>query len=289
MADDPRYFFLKPPALPITEKHNLLGRLVKNYADPIADYTPNGAPSTLIPFVAPLITSHITSVESILRSSSSSNAQALISALAAFGHSSSSGSDIRFTSERLEIIRLQQHDDTFEALKQLPEVKEKLPRMLRVGGKVYFVVAIVCWKNARFEFGTNSNQQTSLNATAPVGSAALGAVTGVPATMLSGIGDVEFKINQSSYGDHALRATAEGEQIIGLEYRLIRRSHWGLGKQVKMGEGAVRYEGGRYYGHEERMSGGDEGEEDEDEMDEEQDELADLKLTDERVEGFAEN
>jgi hypothetical protein len=276
MVDDPRYFYLSPPGLPITEKPNLLGRLVKHYASPTADYTPNGSPSSLVRFAAPPISTHLASVETLLERSSSTGSTAFLSALSAFGRSSSTDTQVKYTSERVEIVQLQQHDDVFDLLKRVPEVRDKLRRMLRVGGKVYFVVAIVCLKDARVEVGAHVSGATGGRVNVAPVMGALGGVSG-PLVQMSNAG---VEVGRASSFSEVLRGTVEGEQIIGLEYRVIRRSCWGLGNEAKMGDVLVRHEDGMWYGG--RGGIPDIEYDDEDDFD-------DFVLTDERIEGFAED
>lgn len=280
MADEPKFYFLKPPGLPISEKENLLARIVKSHANPIADYTPNGSPGNLIQFPAPPLSSGVTNVQVVLSSSSQTTAKALMTTLAAFTKEDSHEADISFASEAVEVVRLQQHSDTFDRLKTIPEVQQKLAKMVRVGGKAYLVVGLLIWKNTRFSSGHTSSDTISATAALPLESIVTAATGGIPVPL----GKAEVTVQDANATRNALKASVKEEQIIGLEYRLIKRELLGLGSGLKVSTSAVRYEGGKYYS----KGGEDEGEDISEEDDDGQGSiLQGVVLTDSRVEGCA--
>jgi hypothetical protein len=280
MTDEPRFYFLKPPGLPISERENLLARIVKNYANPTADYTPNGSPRNLVQFPALPLSSGVTNAQSVLSSSSQVTANALMTTLAAFTKENGHEASISFASQAIEVMRLQQHTDTFDKLKSIPEVQEKLSKMVRVGGKAYFVVGLLIWKNTRFSTGHGSNEKTSITAKLPLDSVVTAATGGIPVP----VGKAELTVQDANAASNALEADVMGEQIIGLEYRLIKRELFGLSSSLKVSSSAVRYEGGKFYGTEAREDDEDISDEDDDEQ---EDPLRDVALTDDRVEGCA--
>jgi hypothetical protein len=262
MAHEPQFYLLKPPGLPISQRDHLLGRIVKNYANPTADYCPNNRPCDSVSFVAPPLSSGLTNAQSVLSSSSERTAKALLTSLAALTRQKGRDAGISFSSEGIEVLRLQQHEDTFEALKSNLLIQQKLTKMLRVGGKAYFVVGLLIWKNTQFSTNQGSNKTASLTAKVPV-EAAL-AMTAIPPSILPAVGPIQVELQASESVNSTLQATVDGEQIIGLEYRLVKRDLLGLGRNPQLTSSKMRYQGGKYYGEKRTGVEAEESSEDDD-------------------------
>ncbi|KAF2017597.1 hypothetical protein BU24DRAFT_420638 [Aaosphaeria arxii CBS 175.79] len=283
MSNEPQFYFLKPPGLPISQRDNLLGRIVKNYANPTADYTPNGIPKNNVAFPAPPLSSGLRDATSVLSSSSQATAKALMTSLASLTKEKERDGSISFESETLEVVRLQQHGDTFDLLKATPEVRDKLAKYVRIGGRAYFVVGLLIWKDARFSAGAGSSERTLATAKVPVDAAVMAATGGVPVP----IGSVELDVEGSRSTKSSLDATAAGEQIIGVEYRLIKREFFGIGSTAKVSDSQVRYEGGKYYGKGANDDDDDDDDNDDDDDEGPEDTLKGVTLTEEAVVGNA--
>jgi len=286
MTQEPRFYFLKPPGLPATEKDNLLGRVVKNYANPAADYAPNGSPQALISFPAPPISSGLTTVQVVLSSTSETTATGLLTSLATITRRRRDDADVSFASEGIEIVRLQQHEDTYDLLRAVPAVQQKLAKMIRVGGKAYLIVGLLIWRDSAFSTSSGSGKSTTTSLTLPVDAALAATTGGIPVP----IGPVGGNFGDSKSTSSTISATASGEQIIGIEYRLIKRDLFGFGSNTKMSSANVRYEGGKFYGTTKNDKEGTDEDEDEDEDEEESGDLGLLRgvvLTNQAVEGIA--
>jgi hypothetical protein len=161
--------------MPLLEMNNLLDRVVKSYANPIADYTPNGSPQKLIDFPAPPISSGLTTAQAVLSSSSRVSAKALFTSLVALTWQHADNATVSFESEGIEVVRLKQHKETFDFFKAVPAVEQTLAKVIPVGRKAYLVVELLIWRAATFSTGSASNKSTSVWVMLPVG-AALSAV-----------------------------------------------------------------------------------------------------------------
>jgi hypothetical protein len=285
MAEEPHFYILKPPFLPSSTLPSLLARIVKNPAAPHADYTPSSSPaSTLISFPAPPLTSSLLLPNMTLHSATSSSTMLHLSSLISAQRSRERGNDVLVTGEEMRTIRLQCQEETFEALRKVPEVRERLSRMLRIGGKVFFVVGVLVLRD--FRVGVVHTEASGNGAAVDVPVEAAMMAAGVAQGMVPGLGvllgDVGLSSDNQTKRGLDLEGQVEGEQIVGLEYRVVRRRMGGFGGGAKVGGEKVRFEGGRYYGqHSAKVEDDEDGEEDEDE-----DGLGDLVLTGEWVEGY---
>jgi hypothetical protein len=192
--------------------------------------------------------------------------------------------NVLVTGEEMRTVRLQCQEETFKALRKIPEVRERLSRMLRVGGKVFFVVGVLILRD--FRVGVAHAEAKGNGAAVDVPVEATMMAAGVPPGTVPGLGvllgNVGLQHDNQTQRGLDLEGQVEGEQIVGLEYRVVRRSMGGFGGGAKVGDEKVRFEGGQYYGGQSAKSDND----DEDDGDEE-DELGDLALTGEWVEGYA--
>jgi hypothetical protein len=135
MAESPQFYFLKAPGLPVSQSQHLLSRIVKAFASPTAGCTPNNKPCNAIQFLAPQLNSGLTKAESVLSSSSETTAKAFLTSLATLTKEGGNDASVSFSGEGIDVVRPQQHIDTFDLLKALPAIQQKLSKMNRVGVK----------------------------------------------------------------------------------------------------------------------------------------------------------
>ena len=285
MADLEHHFYiLKPPFLPSSTLPSLLARIVKNPAAPHADYTPSSSPaSELVTFPAPPLTSSLLLPNMTLHSVTSSNAMLHLSTLLSAQRNQGREGNVLVAGEEMRTVKLQCQEETFEALRKVPEVKERLSRMLRVGGKAFFVVGVLILRDFRIGVAHAEVRGNGVAVDVPVEAAMTAA--GVPPGTVPGLGvllgNVGFQRDKQTERGLNLEGQVEGEQIIGLEYRVVRRRMGVFGGGAKVGDEKVRFEGGRYYGrHSAEVDGDEDGDEDE------EDEPGDFALTGEWVEGY---
>ena len=166
--------------------------------------------------------------------------------LLSLDYSSSNLDEIEINTPTLTHRRLTNHKRVFEKLKADPEVKRDLRDMLPIGRTAYMVVGLVEIDCASINRSKQTTKGSENSVTLPVVDVALAAAS-VPVS-LGGIGDVEVENETTRSYNSVTTSITEDKEIIAFEYRLIRRSLGGWGRQVVYRDSIPKTKAGLTFG-----------------------------------------
>ena len=140
--DYPVYFLLKGPSLPpANDADAMLGRIVRNFAQPLNDFTPDNAATFN---TRPVTTTLSSSVARIIKAS---NSAALESKFLAFANTNSAKEDSTkesLLSSEIQVKQLQNHGDVFQRLIRDEEIRSRIVEWTHPGGDpVYMIVGVL--------------------------------------------------------------------------------------------------------------------------------------------------
>ncbi|KAI0884107.1 uncharacterized protein GGS22DRAFT_19201 [Annulohypoxylon maeteangense] len=215
-------FYLLPPErlLPASALSTWLGRIVKCYSEPDANFVPvDPTPFITHPFATSIITN--ANLATLSQRNKALAATLGTSAIHA-SRQTSNGGGLSFSSSEVVCVRLQDHDGVFDKLSQHVETRTQLARMLARGGNAGFMVtAVLIWRDAAFTHSRERGVETSASVAVPVSTI----VTSTTGIMLP-----SELTDPSISGSHSRQDTAEvsgesiGSHIFALQYKTVRRS-----------------------------------------------------------------
>jgi hypothetical protein len=238
----------------------MLGRIVSDFYSPLNKFTPE-SPTSLLP---ELISSSMYSTDEnnatlVLNSTKHGSLRACLEGLLSLSTTSSRGEQLSLSSTLVRTWRLANFENVFSELVNTEEVRRKLSEIVPIGGKAYFVMGVMTCFNANVTYAKSSDVGVSGEVNIPVAKIAA-AATGVP-LLIDGEG-LALGIDQSRNKSRDLTATASGEEVFAVEYRVVRRSWAGLGKRVVLRDDNLQTKAGLKFG-----GSGDEKDEDEEGID----------------------
>lgn len=264
----PKTWYILKESIPIDHESRLLGAIVQDFRDPLADYVPRGAtaaaasnsddtltPSNLVPAIARSVdtveTEARTEVEAVRSTSLSSQLFDLLT-----GSVGRSREDTHvLEASRVQTRKLENHTKLFQELLSKPSVKTALDIMFDSGGtrKAYFVVGLKACSPSRVSRTESASRSTSLGIQAPL-DAAIGSPGMLPNMSVGVSGE------RSSTFSTRREGTLQGDRIFALEYRVVRRDWFGYGSRSWL---AAKVEGGRdggnFFGKHDKDGENDEG------------------------------
>ncbi|KAB8303336.1 hypothetical protein EYC80_004769 [Monilinia laxa] len=231
-------FYLLPPErlLPASALSTWLGRVVKSYSEPDANFVPDDP----TPFIThPFATSTITKANlSTLAQRHKSLAATLGTSAIQASRNTSDGGGFSFSSSEMVCVRLQDHDGVFYRLSKHSETRTRLGRMLTRGGNTAFMItAVLIWRDATFTHSRESGVETSNSLAIPV-STIVTSTTGI--ALPSDLTDPSISSSQSHQGKAEISGESIGSHIFALQYKTVRRSViqsiFGMGNSIMLKE-----------------------------------------------------
>jgi hypothetical protein len=143
-------------------------------------------------------------------------------------------------------MRLEDHEAIFQQLKEFPESKAWLDKHLTFRNRVFMVVGLMISTDAKIERTEERGKENTFSTKIEPGKLAeiLG---GLPSSLPSEeVANIELAIKSMHSQQVRLKATAGGEAILAVEFRVIEKSKLGFGKEVKL-RGAPRFKGLRKF------------------------------------------
>lgn len=263
MQDPPPYYLLDPRRLlPASSTPSWLGRIVLDFRDPAASFTPS-SPQRFTSGLTTEADAKDVQVE-VLRTRSRALSGALSEIVsAANGAGKSAG--FSFQTGEMRIVRLGGYRDVFRTMREDPEVRRYLAQELRPGGAAaYMIVGLLVWTDATLSVREESSRRRAVEAQIP----ALGigcAVAGVQLPLEIG-GDPAIGVSSSNTGVTRMGMSLPGSRIFAVEYKAVRRkayaiwpnpkADWdGRGPRGAGDQSFGRHEGGRVGAEEEEENG----------------------------------
>ncbi|MCJ1396675.1 hypothetical protein MMC18_009567 [Xylographa bjoerkii] len=246
MSLSPVCYLLKPERLePAASATSWLGRIVRHYAVPDADFTPEKPSKLLVDFT--ISETKIADVSVFMDNSDNGQLELQLAGLASTFRSRGKDSGVEFSTTSIRHVRLQKHEKALKAIISDGEVMEDLTRMLKPGGDpAYFIVGMLIWENATFVDSRSRSKGVG-------GSVELPVTTAVAASTGLVIPDVDLKLAAESEATQkrTISGTSEGSSIFAFEYRTVRRSIFSIGSNFtpRLGGYGGRIEKDRVFGH----------------------------------------
>jgi hypothetical protein len=221
-------FYLLPPDryLPASALSTWLGRIVKSYSEPDANFVPDDPK----PFVThELARSTIANASLAALSQRNKSFAAKLGATVDVSRETSNGEGLSFTSSEVVCVRLQNYDQVFDRLIQHEETRSQLQRMLARGGNTGFMVTVVLiWQDATFTHSRERGVTTSAGVSVPV-STIVSSTAGI--MLPSELTDPGVSGSQGHQNTAEFSGESAGSNIFALQYKTVRRSvvQWFLG------------------------------------------------------------
>lgn len=237
-GNEPTYYILK---CRIPSEHDWLGRVVQYFQDPTASYTPQLSKSS-ITSSSSILTTTESDFHLKVRAAKDSASQSRLSRLLNAENSASRSDDIEVNAPSITLRRLMNYKSVFEQLKAEPGVTKDMKNMLPLGRTAYMIVGLVEIDCGFIKRSKSTSKDTETGLTLPVVDIALAAAS-VPIT-LGGIGDVELGSARKISYHSETSGNSKDREIIALEYRTVRRSLGGWGRQVIYRDSIPKVKGG---------------------------------------------
>ncbi|KAG5754447.1 hypothetical protein H9Q69_010534 [Fusarium xylarioides] len=214
-------FYLLPPEryLPASALSTWLGRIVKSYSEPDANFVPDDPK----PFVThEFARSTIANASLAALSQRNKSFAAKLGATVDVSRETSNGGGLSFTSSEVVCVRLQNYDQVFDRLIQHEETRSQLQRMLARGGNAGFMVtAVLIWQDATFTHSRERGVTTSADVSVPV-STIVSSTTGI--MLPSELTDPGVSRSQGRQDTAEFSGESAGSNIFALQYKTVRRS-----------------------------------------------------------------
>ncbi|KAL8364872.1 hypothetical protein RB595_003923 [Gaeumannomyces hyphopodioides] len=260
-------FFLLKSRVTETGSTPVLGRLVKNYLNPMGDYAPSRHPAeALTPdvwsgFLVGPQTDHDRHITAVASRDRSFWAKAFKGLASADAQDADDGSS-EITSPKITVWGLKRETAYLEALKAVPEVRVEMLDLCPVGGKLYLVVGTMSFQAASVRRAGGRTTGAGVSAAVPgelvAAAAAAAGVAGLPG---DGGAVVELGVNASSSAAWATAYAVKGAEGSGAEggqeeevnvfavaCKEVSRNLLGLGKDMKLRAKQPEYRGGMHCG-----------------------------------------
>ncbi|KAK5655577.1 hypothetical protein OQA88_5508 [Cercophora sp. LCS_1] len=229
MSPTPPYYILDPRRLlPASTAPSWLGRIVTDFRDPRADYTPSSPERFTAGLIDQLTADNVAA--QISRTDSTTITGALTDIISVSTGSSHAGG-MSFQTGKMNIIRLSNYRNLFRTMREDPEVRDHLAKALRPGGpSAYMIVGVLVWSDASVEMETERSKERGFEVQVPV--LAIGsAVAGVPIPVQ--IGDPAVGRSVAESGKVGLSMEVKGRYIFAIEYKAIRRRAYAVWSGAK--------------------------------------------------------
>ena len=229
MGDPPPYYILDPRRLlPASAAADWLGRIVTDFRDPLADFTPDKPQRFTDGLVDEM------DAEDVHAQISSSQETSVSGALTEFVSVANGGgrsAGFGFQTGNMKTVRLRKYRDIFRVMREDPEVQKHLSRALRPGGPAaYMVVGLLVWTDASLSVTQERSRQHEVELQLPV-LAVASAVAGIPPPV--GIGDPAIATSSGNTRQTHLSMFVPGSYIFAVEYKAIRRKAYAILNSAK--------------------------------------------------------
>ncbi|KAH6666033.1 hypothetical protein B0J14DRAFT_605159 [Halenospora varia] len=245
MTEAPAYFFLSPDQFESgSNASKWLGRIVKEYSSPNAEFAPED-PSRYLAGTSEMDLFDLTRDQA---TKSATELYARIGNLVSLGHSGEKNAALAFETPCIRCVKLQHHAKVFERLQNDPETKAWLLQHLTTFGKpAFLIVSLLIYTDASITTVRNEGGNKNANLRLPL-SAAVGTTAGIPLPAI----DPEGGARKSDLQESHAHAKTKGSKIFAFQYRILRRQPF----TVKLGHFGPKSESSKLFGGEEHVREG---------------------------------
>ena len=269
MASESTFYLLSPlNTIPAKDPQDWIGRIVKSYADPRANFTPPNE-NRAVEGVSVDDDPGFRNVEEIINSARSKSAQLLLADMLRFTHSRSTADAPRFQSAKVRRLKLLQEDTYCKRLLALDEVKTQLREWHKINRPVYLIVGLLIADRVHYAEQTQEESTNMIEAKPPT--RLISAAAGSPVSMPD---IAEGSVSKTMKQQRGITLTAAGKRIFAVEYRVLTKRLLSMSGQVDMRPGGIR--GDRSFGYKEDVTGAPTAEEQQSEVISDPDPLPDV-------------
>ncbi|KAL8787689.1 MAG: hypothetical protein Q9195_007645 [Heterodermia aff. obscurata] len=236
-------FYLLPPLKTIAvdssePPRRWIGRIVKSYSDPVANYTPQGATAEAVINED----AGFRSVEQIIDNTRSKSARLQLADMFTVSHSRSKTQSPHFeTSRVVHRIKLRQEEDYLTRVLGLDEVKVQMKKWHRLNAPVFLIVGLLVADQINYAEFKDEMLEKAIEGKPPSGLVSLAVGSPVPMPDVAGA-----SISKSLKEQRQTRLTAIGKRIFAIEYRVLTKRLLSMSGQLDMRPGGIR--GDRSFG-----------------------------------------
>lgn len=218
---DPTFYLLKSPHFPPAELMPLLlGRIVKNYASPFDDFTPQDPRKYLD--LSPNVECKARNVSAVVSSAKEGSLGAKLTGIAEFSAHRNASASTNFETSIIRSVRVTSHSKAFKKLMEDEEVVNELKSWLNIGGTAYLIVGVCIWEDAKMDQKRTTDKGVEGSVTEAAGTVAA-VMGGVPPTWMNGIGDLVLDPKLKEQMTKTISAETEGNSIFAIECRKVIR------------------------------------------------------------------
>ena len=255
MSSELSFYLLHPFHTIPVDRHpgEWLGRIVKSYSDPRANFTPAAGYSVSSSGTIDDDPGFL-NVEQLIHSASSKSLRLSLADMLSLGHSYDKTNSPSFQSRKIRRLKLLQEDDFRQRSLALDDVKVKLKDWHKLKQPVYMIVGVLIADQVRYAEEEHQGRQNEMEVKPPseIASLSIGSPIPIPNPGEVGIsGSRDFK--------RAVKLTATGSRIFAVEYRVLTKRLLSTSGKIDVRPGGIR--GDRAFGHEEDKMGSPTGEE----------------------------
>ena len=249
MASEPTFYLLPPfNTIPAKDPHDWIGRIVKYYNDPRANFTPpRGNPA--LEGIDIDDDPGFRKVEEIVDSASSESARLLLADMLHFTRSHFRAETPRFQSDKVRRLKLLQEEAYCKRALALDDVKVQLKGWHKINRPVYLIVGLLIADRVHYaeEKMEGKSNGTGVKPPTQLTSLAVGSPMSMP--------DIaEGSMSKTMQQQRGMKLTATEKRIFAVEYRVLTKRLISMSGQVDMRPGGIR--GDRAFGQEEDAMGG---------------------------------
>ena len=269
MASDPTFYLLPPfNTIPAKDPREWIGRIVKSYNDPRANFTPpRGNPA--MEGVEIEDDTGFRNVKEIIDNANSDSARLLLADMLHFTHSRSKADTPRFQSDNVRRLKLLEEDSYCKRLLALDDVKVQLKEWHKINRPVFLIVGLLIADGVHYAEEKTEENSNEIGVKPPTGLTSLIAGSPVPMPDIA-----EASWSKTRKQQRGIKLTATGERIFAVEYRVLTKRLLSMSGQADMRPGGIR--GDRTFGHEEDAMGAPTAEEQQTEVIADPDPLPDV-------------
>jgi hypothetical protein len=223
MATTKSFYLLEPfHTIPVEENNAWLGRIVKDFSNPRAGYTPD-EPSSAIASLDD--DPNFSNIGAIIQSSSSQKFRIALQEMLGLSSHHSKTLEPTFHTRNVRRIRLHNDDECLENVLNLGETRSEVLQKgwLGIQRPVHFVVGFLITDNVEYVTKEAEKKQLDFKVSPCQGVAA--AFAGGPAsTGFPGADAVTVSGSAENESSTVVKLTATGTRIFAVEYRVLRKT-----------------------------------------------------------------
>ena len=221
-TNDPVFFLLKGPSLPpASEAKTMLGRIVKNFAQPLADYVPEDA--STYNKLEPNIT-HLSNAARIADAATSKVLKGKFLSIAEGQRSEENSASSILENSKISAWELRRQETVFQQLTKDPGILAQVKQWAKPKkDPAYMIVGVLVWEDATMASVKAKSKSSDATMNIPTGAASSAAIASTTGVVIPPkvIGDVEGHKSKASEGVMFREAQSDDKHIFAIQCRNV--------------------------------------------------------------------